>query len=51
MNDCEIRNICNGCKDCPDNKQSLTDCFDDCAWPVVVLHRIEYQRYKEAADE
>lgn len=46
----EKRNICDACKDCPDNEQIISHCFGECYWPIDVMYEIEDKRYQEAAD-
>lgn len=50
----EKRNLSDSCKDCPDNRQPMCHCFDECIHPLDVLYDYEHERYqkaKEAADD
>lgn len=44
------RNLSDSCKDCPDNRQPMCHCFDECIHPIDILYEYEHKRYQEAAD-
>ena len=46
-----MRNLKRECLTCPDRKQSLTKCFNECAYPVDILMDIELQRNIKAKKE
>lgn len=48
--DYKKRNLCDSCKDCPDNTQLMCHCFDECIHPIDILYKYEHKRYQEAAD-
>lgn len=44
----DIRNLSDSCKKCPDNRQPICHCFDECIYPIEILYEFEDKRYQEA---
>lgn len=38
------RNLCDNCKDCEDNDESILYCIDKCAVPIDILNDVEKER-------
>ena len=39
-----MRNLCDYCKECEDNKHSISYCADICTVPLLLLEQIEKNR-------
>lgn len=39
-----MRNLCKECETCPDNKNSMRQCFEECGYPLDILMEKERKR-------
>lgn len=42
-----MRNLCKECLNCQDRKNTITKCFNECAYPVDILMAVELKRNRK----